>query len=155
MDIATTEGLLLAYPDEPMWKALKRLGTRDVSRLPVLQEEGSRQLVGVIRRRDIVRAYNNAIVKRAHHQHRMSTLRLGRLDDAQFLQIDIPEDAPVAGQRVSEIPLPAHCLIVSVRRGRRLHIAHGDTQLQAGDQVTVFATEECLHKVHQRLSGGR
>ncbi|MEJ2208365.1 MAG: chloride channel protein, partial [Anaerolineae bacterium] len=138
MDIATTEGLLLAYPEEPMWRALRRLGTRDVSRLPVVEREGSRQLVGVIRRRDIVRAYNNAIVKRAHHQHRMATLRLGQLDDARFVQIDIPEDAPVAGQRVSEIPLPAHCLLVSVRRGRRLHIAHGDTQLQAGDQVTVF-----------------
>jgi CIC family chloride channel protein len=155
MDIATTEGLLLAYPEEPMWKALKRLGTRDVSRLPVVREEGSRQLVGVIRRRDIVRAYNNAIVKQAHHQHRLATLRLGRLDDARFVQIDIPEDGPVAGQRVSQISLPAHCLIVSVRRGRRLHIAHGDTQLQAGDQVTVLTGDECLHKVQEQLTGRR
>jgi CIC family chloride channel protein len=84
VDFATTEGLLVAYPDEPMWKALKRLGTRDVGRLPVVQDEASRQLVGAIRRQDIIRAYNQAIVKRAHHQHRAETLRLGKLDGAGF-----------------------------------------------------------------------
>jgi CIC family chloride channel protein len=153
VDIATTEGLLVAYPDEPMWKALKRLGTRDVSRLPVVQEEGSRRLVGVIRRHDIVRAYNHAIVKRAHHQHRAETLRLGKLDGAGFAHISISPGAPAAGRRVSEIDLPDECLIVSVRRGRRLHIAHGNTLLQPEDLVTVFAADECLSEVQRRLAG--
>jgi CBS domain-containing protein len=153
MDIATTEGLLTACPEEPMWTALRRLGTRDVSRLPVVEQEGSRQLVGVIRRRDIIRAYNHAIVKRAHHQHQVEAMRLGKLDGASFVQIEIPPGAPAAGQRVGEIALPERCLVVSVRRGRKLHIAHGDTSLQAGDQVTVFANDECLHEVKERLAG--
>jgi CIC family chloride channel protein len=153
IDIATTEGLLVAYPDEPMWKALKRLGTRDVSRLPVVQGEGSRRLVGVIRRRDIVRAYNHAIVKRAHHQHQAETLRLGKLDGAGFAHISVPPGAPGAGRRVSEIDLPDDCLIVSVRRGRKLHIAHGDTLLQPEDLVTVFAANECLPEIEKRLAG--
>jgi CIC family chloride channel protein len=153
LDIATTEGLLVAYPDEPMWKALKRLGTRDVSRLPVVQDEGSRHLVGVIRRGDIVRAYNQAIVKRAHHQHRAETLRLGNLDGAGFRHISIPPGAPAAGRRVSEIDLPDECLIVSVRRGRKLHIAHGNTLLQPEDLVTVFTADECSSEVRRRLTG--
>jgi CIC family chloride channel protein len=152
MDIATTEGLLVAYPDEPMWKALKRLGTRDVGRLPVVQAEGSRRLVGVIRRQDIVRAYNHAIVKRAHHQHQVETIRLGKLDGAAFVHIAITPGAPAAGRRVSEVELPDDCLIVSVRRGRKLHIAHGNTQLQPGDLATVFAADECLPEVQKRLS---
>jgi CIC family chloride channel protein len=153
MDIATTEGLLVAYPDEPMWKALKRLGTRDVGRLPVVQSEGSRQLVGMIRRQDIVRAYNHAIVKRAQHQHQAETLRLGKLDGAGFTHISIPPGAPAAGRRVSEVNLPDDCLIVSVRRGRKLYIAHGNTQLQPGDLATVFASDECLSEVRTRLTG--
>jgi CIC family chloride channel protein len=153
VDIATTEGLLVAYPDEPMWKALKRLGARDVGRLPVVQKEGSQQLVGVIRRRDIVHAYNHAILKRAHHQHQAETLRLGKLDGAGFTHISIPPGAPAVGQRVSEIDLPDECLIVSVRRGRRLHIAHGNTLLQPEDLVTVFAADECLSEVQRRLGG--
>jgi CIC family chloride channel protein len=121
--------------------------------LPVVQGEGSRRLVGVIRRRDIVRAYNHAIVKRAHHQHQAETLRLGKLDGAGFAHISVPPGAPGAGRRVSEIDLPDDCLIVSVRRGRKLHIAHGDTLLQPEDLVTVFAANECLPEIEKRLAG--
>ncbi len=152
-DILTSEGLLVAYPDESMWSALRRLGTRDVGRLPVVAGQNSRQLIGVVRRRDIVRAYNNAIVKRAHHQHRAEILRLGKLDDTSFVQIKVPDRSPVVGQRISEINLPEACLIVSVRRGPKLHIAHGQTVLQAGDQVTAFARQGCVPLMRRRLTG--
>ncbi|TFH33987.1 MAG: CBS domain-containing protein, partial [Anaerolineales bacterium] len=60
-DIMTSENLLVAYPHEPVWEALKRLSIRYVGRLPVLERDGSRRLVGMIRRADIVRAYKVAI----------------------------------------------------------------------------------------------
>lgn len=148
-DIATQSGLLVAYPDEPMWKALKRLGTRDVGRLPVVAEEGSRKIVGLVRRSDIVRAYNHAIVKRAQHQHKAEVLRLGRLTDAGFTHVELPTGAQVIGQRIEEIELPDNCLVVAVRRGRRIHIAHGDTILQAGDRLTIFAEHECMPQVQR------
>ena len=55
-DIATTEGLLVSFPEEPMWKALGTMGPRDVSQLPVLEHKGSRRLAGLLRRRDIIQA---------------------------------------------------------------------------------------------------
>lgn len=152
-DIATTQGLLLATPDEPMWMALKRLGIRDVSRLPVVEHLGSKRLVGVVRRKDIVRAYKHAIVKRAHHQHKAEIMRLGRLDDAGFRHLIVAPDSLLVGRSVGEIGWPDDCLIVSVRRGRKLHVAHGDTVLQAGDQVTVFADMACLPLIEQSLEG--
>jgi len=152
-DIATTEGLLVAYPEEPMWMALRRLGTRDLSRLPVVEKEGSQQMVGVVRRQDIIRAYNNAIVKRAHHQHRAELLRLGKLDSVDFVHVDISPQAPVVGKRLSELSLPEECLIVSVRRGRKLHIAHGHTVLQSGDRVTAFVDHDCLPEMRRCLTG--
>jgi CIC family chloride channel protein len=153
VDIATAEDLILAHPHEPMWVALRRLGTRDLSRLPVVEEEGSRTLVGVVRRADIIRAYNQAIVKRAHHQHRAETLRLGRLDSTVFVHVDIPPRSPVIGRPISAIDLPEKCLIVSVRRGRKLYVAHGNTVLESGDQVTVFAGQDCLSMLRQYLTG--
>ncbi len=72
-NIATINDLLVAYPEEPMGVALRRLATRDVSRLPVLKEKGSQEIVGVIRRSDIVRAYDVATAKRAHHQHKVGS----------------------------------------------------------------------------------
>ena len=63
-DIATTD-LLVAYPYEPMGAALQRLGIREISRLPVVEEEGSRKLVGIVLRTDIINAYKQALSKRA------------------------------------------------------------------------------------------
>jgi CIC family chloride channel protein len=152
VDIATTTGLVVARPDEPMWLALRRLGTRDLGRLPVVDQDGSGRLLGVVRRSDIIRAYNHAIVKRAHHQHRAETLRLDKLDGAGFVHVDIPAQASIVGRRLSEIQLPKDCLIVSVRRGRKLHVAHGYTVLQEGDRVTAFADHSCVPFMRQKLT---
>jgi CIC family chloride channel protein len=153
-DIATREGLLVAYPYEPMWKALRRLGRRDVGRLPVVEAEGSRRLVGMVRRVDIIRAYDQAIAARAHHQHRAEVLRLGQMDGISFLHLRIPPASPAVGQRISEMGLPEECLIISVRRRRKLHMAHGYTVLASGDRVTVFAGSDCVPEVQRLLTGG-
>jgi CIC family chloride channel protein len=58
-----TKNTLVAYPSESMGSALQRLGLRgDVTRLPVV-EEGSRKLVGIVLRSDIIHAYNKAMKK--------------------------------------------------------------------------------------------
>jgi len=152
-DIASTDGLLIAYPQEPMSAALRRLGINDVGRLPVVEKEGSRRLVGAVRRSDIIRAYNRAIVKRGRHQHRIDALQLGQRDGMTLVEIEIPAGSPAVGRRVSQVILPAECLIVSLRRGRKHQVVHGDTLLQAGDVATVFAGSDCMPLVRQRLIG--
>jgi CIC family chloride channel protein len=49
-----------------MWQALHRMDPRDISQLPVMEQEGSRRLIGLLRRRDIIRAYDVAVAKQAH-----------------------------------------------------------------------------------------
>ncbi len=152
-DIATTEDVVVVYPHEMMWAALRWLGTHDMSRLPVVEREGSRRLVGVVRRGDIIRAYNQAITDRAHRKHRAEVLRLGRLDSASFVHIDIPFDSPVAGHRISDLKLPKKCLIVSVRQERKLLVPRGDTVLHGGDRLTIFADSDCVPAARQCLMG--
>ncbi len=62
-DIATTDGLIVAYPNESMQVTLRRLGTLDIGRMPVVESEGSRKLIGIIHRKDIIGSYNVAIHK--------------------------------------------------------------------------------------------
>lgn len=150
-DIATTQGLLVAYPDEPMWKALYRMSSHNIGRLPVVEMEGSRKMVGVIRRENIIKAYDRAITKKAKMQQSTETLRLGKLDDAGFININIPANSRVIGKRVSEIKLPGHCVIVSLRRGRKLNVVNGYTILKTGDQLTIFAEESCVDQVQKSL----
>jgi CIC family chloride channel protein len=150
-DIMTTENLLVTYPHEPVWVALKRLSIRDVGRLPVLECEGSLKLVGMIRRSDIVRAYQVAIVNRSHHQYKAEVLKLKKLNNATFLHLTLPENAVVIGKKVREISLPVDCLIVSVQRGQKQYVVHGNTILQANDQIIVFADESCSSHVREQL----
>ncbi|MFQ5614853.1 MAG: chloride channel protein [Anaerolineales bacterium] len=152
VDIATTNGVLVAYPNEPMWMALRRLGRHEISVLPIVKREAPKQIVGVIRRRNVVHAYNQAVARQAHHQHRTEALRIGKLDGAGFFHVDISPNAPVVGRRVNTIPLPPECLLVSVRRKRKLRVVHGDTVLEAGDRLTVFAHEDCIQNVHEQLT---
>ncbi|UCD99381.1 MAG: chloride channel protein [Chloroflexota bacterium] len=152
MDIATKEDLQVTYPEESVWEALRRLSIRDVGRLPVLESRDSRRLVGIIRRYDIVRAYKIGIINRSHHQYKSEILKLGKLDDATFLHLLIPENAEVHGKRVKDITLPDECLIVSVQRGRRQHVVHGNTVIHAGDRITVFTNEDSSPAVRERLT---
>ena len=152
-DIATLDKILYAFPDEPMGAALRRLAIRDIGRLPVVASENDKTLVGLIRRNDIIRAYNHAIIKRARHQHKVETLRLGNTDHTAFIRVTVPPDSPVIGKRISEIELPDECLIVSVRRQGKLTIAHGYTTLNAKDQLTVFVRTDSIRDVQKLLTG--
>lgn len=150
-DIATTTSLIVAYEDEPMWSALRKLGVGDIGRLPVVHRGHEREMVGVVRRKDIIQAYNLAIIKRSQHQHRVGIERLGNLIKSEFITIKVPPESKVVGKQISEIKLPQECLIVSVRRSRKLYIAHGYTTIFAGDELTVFAQEACIPEVQSRL----
>jgi len=133
-----------------MWKALNRMSSLDIGILPVVQQIDSQQhLVGIIRRSQIIRAYNLAIAKRAQQQYSNELLTLGRLDKTKFTSIVIPKSSAIIGEQIRNLPLPENCLVVSIRRkGRRnLMIAHGYTTLQSGDQVTFIADEDSMPSV--------
>lgn len=136
-DIAT-QPVLSVYPDEPMWLALKRLGTRDVGRLPVVDRREPRRMLGMIRRSDIVRAYRVGISRRLDLQERADKLRLGRLTGTEFVELVVEPDSPVAGKRVREIRLPDACLLTTARRHDKVLLLHGDTRIQLGDRIVAL-----------------
>ncbi|MFQ5814409.1 MAG: chloride channel protein [Anaerolineae bacterium] len=139
-----TRSLVTAYPDEPMWVALKRMGPRDLSTLPVVDRDDSHKLLGVIRRRDIVKAYNVGIMRRQELRHRVDQARLRRGSGPEFVELQISPDSPAIGVPLAKLSLPEDCVIVSIQRNQHLFIPHGDTVLQAGDQVTAFTEAECV-----------
>jgi CIC family chloride channel protein len=145
-DIAT-RSVLTVYPDEPMWVALKRLGTRDVGRLPVVDRGSPRRLVGLIRRSDIVRAYRVGISRRLDLQERADRLRLGRLTGTEFVEIRVEPGSPQAGRRVRELPLPEDCLLTTARRGNKVILLHGDTRIQEGDRLVALADPSCAESL--------
>jgi CIC family chloride channel protein len=62
-DIAT-HGLEVAYPDETLEAVLKRLASKQIGRLPVVDREDKTELLGLITRSDIVNSYNKKVVEK-------------------------------------------------------------------------------------------
>ena len=62
-DIATRNPVT-AYPDENVRAVLSRFSTMDVGRIPVVSRDDPSQLLGCLRRHDIIRAYTKAIMSR-------------------------------------------------------------------------------------------
>lgn len=58
-DIATTNPTTV-YPDQSIRDILLRLGTMDVGRIPVVARDDPTRLLGVLRRHDIIKAYNKS-----------------------------------------------------------------------------------------------
>ncbi len=155
-DIGTRrEQLVVAHPGETMGDALRRMGTRGLGHLPVVRPEAPERLVGLLRRHDIIRAYNIAVTRRAELQHRIKRMKDQNLDGTTFVDVELrPGDAAV-GRTVQGLAqdLPAECVLMAVRRDGRILIPHGTTVLQAGDHVTAFTAEGEKASVERCLSG--
>lgn len=58
-------------------------------------------------------------------------------------KLTLAEDAPLVGQRLADVVdgevLPAGLLVVLLQRGEEVLVPTGETQLQAGDQLTLLA----------------
>lgn len=142
-EIATLgEQLQVAFPDETMGAALARIGSCGIGRLPVVDRQNPRLLLGVIRRADILRAYQLALSERAGESDDGATaaVRSGVRSSGEFVSMLLDAGHKAAHESVQALAsrIPADALIVAVERAGDLLIPHGSTRLQAGDNITVF-----------------
>jgi CIC family chloride channel protein len=150
-DIATHQPIV-AYPDETVGAALHRMAPRDLSRLPVVSRTDPTKLLGVVRRNDIVRAYEVGVVRREEARRRAAAgMEEKEGLEAEFLDFPLPAKADAHGKTIAELGLPRTTVLVSIRRGGHLIIPHGDTRLEAGDVVTALCENGCAESVRQVL----
>ncbi|MBN1147503.1 MAG: chloride channel protein [Anaerolineales bacterium] len=150
-DIATRH-LVTVYPDETVGTALQRMAPRDLSRLPVVARDDPRRLLGVVRRNDIVRAYDLGVVRREEARRRAEASNIAIQDNAEFLEVLVTPQSTAAGKAITELELPRSAVLVSIRRGRQLVIPRGDTRLQVGDVVTALCERESIENLKSILT---
>lgn len=61
MDVATHD-LVVCFPDETLNDALRKLGLKNVGRLPVVDRDDHQRLLGLVTRKNIIAAYNRALL---------------------------------------------------------------------------------------------
>jgi trk system potassium uptake protein TrkA len=55
------------------------------------------------------------------------------------MEFEVLPDSRVAEKRVADLGLPRGAILGSIQRGSDVIIPHGDTRVEAGDRVMVFA----------------
>ncbi len=148
--------LKVVFPDESIGDALARMSTRGLGRLPVVSREDPYELLGLIRRQDIIRAYDLALTRRNEIQARTQKMQAIRQQDStEFVEIYLNNNDPAVGQSVQSVAtqLPQDCVLISIKRDGRVIIPHGSTQFASGDHITAFtrvrdtaALFSCLHQ---------
>jgi len=144
-----TRNLVTVFPDESVGTALRRMAPRDLSRLPVVSRDNPRLLVGLVRRNDIVRAYDVGVVRREEARRRADVSRVVNESRAEFIDIVITSDSKAVGKQVVDLEMPRAVILVSIRRGQELVIPHGDTTLLAGDHLTALCESQLAEEVRE------
>jgi CIC family chloride channel protein len=62
-ELATTS-VITVHAEENLDTAMRKIGYRNIEQLPVVDRETHRQLYGIISRRDMISAYNRALMSR-------------------------------------------------------------------------------------------
>lgn len=140
-DMASRE-LVTVSPEDEMSLALERMRPRDLGILPVIDRRNPHKLIGVIRRRDIVRAYHLSSIRKMDIKARVAQAKLISHSGNRFAEYQVEPGSMADGQPLAVLPLPKGCIVVSILREERLMIPRGNTVMQAGDKLTMFVEVE-------------
>ena len=149
-DLATKRAdLLFTYPDETIGQALYRMGSRGLGRLPVISRDDPRQILGLVRRQNIIRAYHVALTRRSEITHRVKQLEME--DHFEVIHLLVNEKSSIAGKKVSEIAdlLPEDSLLVSIKQDGRSVIPHGSTLISPNDFLTVIVNKDDVEDLNE------
>ncbi len=136
-DICTRQPVTVT-PTDPVFRAIRRMASLDVGRLPVVDPTDHGVIVGILRRPDLVRAYQRAVTRSAGSQQRRDRSRLRDLAGVQFVELVIEPGAPVDGLEVRQVSWPERTVITSIRRRGDTVVPSGATLLHAGDELVAL-----------------
>jgi len=147
-DVAT-KGAVTVFPDEPVWAAIQKMSPGDFARLPVVSRDDENELVGLISRSDILRAYDVGIMRKQQAQYANERMALRKVSDVEFLEIRVAPGAEVISKTLSELGLPHEANVISVERDGVVLIPRGDTDIQGNDMFTILCRADSASKVRE------
>jgi CIC family chloride channel protein len=140
-DIMTPHPITVV-PSMPVSAALARMAALGVGRLPVVSDDDPTRFVGMFRRESVVRAYHHALGSTTDRHLYRERARVRTQPGAAFYEMPVMADSFAHGKRVKELSWPEEATLVSIRRGTRVIIPHGDTIIERGDTITAFGSSD-------------
>lgn len=87
----------------------------------------------------------NRILERIRGRRVLSMAIMER-NQAEVMEVQVDEASRVVGRQVHELNLPAGSILGSIQRGEEVMIPRGDTQIEAGDHIVVFALPKAVEE---------
>lgn len=132
-----TRRVVTVTPEDPVFRAVRRMAALDVGRVPVV-DPITRRVVGMMRRSDVVRAYQRGIDRSLGVQQRRATGQLRDLTGVGFVELFVDETSPLAGVAVRDVAWPERTVLTAVRRHGEVVMPTGATVLEPGDGLVVL-----------------
>ncbi len=128
--------------DDPMANAMQIIGARDLGRLPVVASDNPRQVVGLLRRRDLLRSYDLALKHKLEGAFKFGQAKLAIYSRNHIIEMRVEEGSSLDGILIKDVDWPTGTLVASVNHNGSAVTAHGQTKLQAGDLLTIITKPE-------------
>jgi CIC family chloride channel protein len=152
-DVSTLDTVTV-FPDEPIWSAIRKMGPRDLARLPVVSRHAEQKLLGLISRSDILRAYDVGLLKKQQAQHVRERMALRKVSDVEFIEVRINPGCAYAGKKLAEIKLPQSATVISIERDGNVLIPNGSTEILLKDQLTIFCQTDLVQEIRMKFAAG-
>ncbi|WP_141583534.1 TrkA family potassium uptake protein [Actinomadura sp. WMMA1423] len=81
---------------------------------------------------------------------RLMTFRQG---EANLVELTLPEDAPLGGERVGSVPWPRDTALVAILREGRVLVPTSDDTLEPGDELMFVASQDVEDELAELLGG--
>lgn len=147
-----TRDPLTVTPDDPVYRAVQRMGAIQVGRIPVVSPEDHHRLVGMVRRADLVSAYQQALTLTVENQQRTVVGPLRDLTGTRSVELAVDPASVVVGRQIREVTWPANTIVASIRRGTQVITPSGDTVLFAGDRVLAITGQGEAERLRSLLA---
>jgi len=154
VDEIMTKNPITIAASQPVSAALERMAALGVGRLPIVHDDDPERLVGLFKREGAVRAYQLAMARNTGHEVARQRLAARTHPGAEFFDLAVPVGSPADGRLIRELSWPSGSTVVSVRRGSSVAVPTGDTELVAGDVLTIYGTEQGHMRLLERIVGG-
>ncbi len=152
-DFATANPITV-FADEPIWTAIQKMAPRDLARLPVVSRSSEKELLGLISRSDILRAYDVGIVRKQRGQMLEGDLTLRREHYNDFMEFCLKKGHYAVGKKLQELQFSEPVNVVSLDREGVLHIPRGNTCFNPGDIITLFGKKNSLENARTVFFSG-
>ena len=96
----------------------------------------------------------SALVEEAVSVGDLVRLMTFRQSAASLVELTMPADAPLAGQRIGAIEWPADTALVAVLRDGRVIVPSSDDPLEGGDELLFVTSQDVEDELASLLAGG-